>query len=446
MKIHEVSGELPKSLDPTRILFWYFYAAWNSVSAKLKEELKHHFEMYPPDCDVCFVEVSNPRNQTLCCKLKIKHVPSAKILTLELKELESLDNFKLEELHEKIQNQSDIFHQNYEVDKVRAFSHLEKLLGSASVIILNDKPIAESEPAKSIRNQLQSLKGSFKYINVTQDEKLNRWINTFLGKKSMPVLFVRGKFYCAEDQLAELSGNQAKIKEIAGSSNVTNASVLTTVLSECPAILFLRGNKARSESEIKNELQEGKLEESKNCALVGVQLEEGYLFYRTVNIEDHRGLEAELKAHLQTTSELSYPVLVYKGKLVAYGEDLVSKSKDQSFFKQFDPNDLLPDKYSEIKRLINSHPVVVFMKGSPSSPECGFTGQVVDILEEERIDYKHVDIIAQPDVRELLKVYANWKTYPQIYVKGELIGGLDIVREMIEDGSFQELMLPYKRK
>eukprot|EP00127_Corallochytrium_limacisporum_P005926 Clim_evm3s215 gene=Clim_evmTU3s215 len=91
-----------------------------------------------------------------------------------------------------------------------------------------------------------------------------------------------------------------------------------------------------------------------------------------------------------------------------------------------------------LKRLINAAPVMLFMKGIPTEPRCGFSNQMIGLLEEQNIKYQTFNILADNEVREGLKKFSDWPTYPQLYIDGELIGGLDIVKEMIESGEFAE--------
>lgn len=86
-----------------------------------------------------------------------------------------------------------------------------------------------------------------------------------------------------------------------------------------------------------------------------------------------------------------------------------------------------------LERLINSAEVMVFMKGTPDTPRCGFSRQMIQLLNDENIPYGTFDILTDETVRQGLKQYSNWPTYPQIYVRGELIGGLDIVKEIKEE-------------
>ena len=91
-----------------------------------------------------------------------------------------------------------------------------------------------------------------------------------------------------------------------------------------------------------------------------------------------------------------------------------------------------------LSKLINKDKVMLFMKGSPSQPKCGFSRQIVSILETASITFSTFDILEDEEVRAGLKVFSDWPTYPQLYVNGELIGGLDIVKEMIQEGDLKE--------
>jgi Grx4 family monothiol glutaredoxin len=83
-----------------------------------------------------------------------------------------------------------------------------------------------------------------------------------------------------------------------------------------------------------------------------------------------------------------------------------------------------------LKKLINASPVMLFMKGCPTEPKCGFSRQIIALLNEEKIQYGTFDILNDNEVRQGLKTFSNWPTYPQLYVNGTLIGGLDILKEM----------------
>jgi monothiol glutaredoxin len=93
-----------------------------------------------------------------------------------------------------------------------------------------------------------------------------------------------------------------------------------------------------------------------------------------------------------------------------------------------------------IKKDITDNDVVLFMKGTPMFPQCGFSAAVVQVLTHLGVKFKGIDVLADNTVRQGIKEFSNWPTIPQLYVKGEFIGGCDIVREMAENGELLDLL------
>ncbi len=93
-----------------------------------------------------------------------------------------------------------------------------------------------------------------------------------------------------------------------------------------------------------------------------------------------------------------------------------------------------------IKAQLDSQPVVLFMKGTPDFPQCGFSNQIVQVLNACGAEFEAVNILEDPELREALKVYSSWPTYPQLYVKGQLVGGCDIVTDMFKKGELKSLI------
>lgn len=93
-----------------------------------------------------------------------------------------------------------------------------------------------------------------------------------------------------------------------------------------------------------------------------------------------------------------------------------------------------------IKDEIEGGDVVLFMKGSPVFPQCGFSATVVQVLSHLGVKFKSVDVLQDPGIRQGVKDFSNWPTIPQLYVKGEFVGGCDIVREMFQTGELQDLL------
>ena len=93
----------------------------------------------------------------------------------------------------------------------------------------------------------------------------------------------------------------------------------------------------------------------------------------------------------------------------------------------------------EIKNTIENNPVVLFMKGSSSMPQCGFSSKVAGILNYMNIDFKDINVLSDENIRQGIKDFSDWPTIPQLYVKGQFIGGCDIVKEMFEKGELNTL-------
>ena len=95
----------------------------------------------------------------------------------------------------------------------------------------------------------------------------------------------------------------------------------------------------------------------------------------------------------------------------------------------------------KIRNQVTTNAVVLYMKGTPQSPQCGFSGATVQLLKACGVqDFATVNVLADPEIRDGIKTYSNWPTVPQLYVKGELVGGADIVRDMHQQGDLQKLL------
>ncbi|MCB9981598.1 MAG: Grx4 family monothiol glutaredoxin [Rhodospirillales bacterium] len=96
--------------------------------------------------------------------------------------------------------------------------------------------------------------------------------------------------------------------------------------------------------------------------------------------------------------------------------------------------------FERIQKELDNHDVVLFMKGEAAFPQCGFSSLVVQVLSQLGVPFKDINVLEDSDLRQGIKDFTNWPTIPQLYVKGEFIGGCDIVREMYESGELQQLL------
>mmetsp|Transcript_1966 Transcript_1966/g.4746 ORF Transcript_1966/g.4746 Transcript_1966/m.4746 type:complete len:363 (-) Transcript_1966:28-1116(-) len=149
----------------------------------------------------------------------------------------------------------------------------------------------------------------------------------------------------------------------------------------------------------------------------------------------------------------TYPQLYVRGELVG-GLDIMKEMADEEggLVEQLELKEFViaksisapasdeKDLNERLKELINRHRIMLFMKGVPSGPRCGFSRQMVEILDSFEVSYDAFDILSDEDIRQGLKAYSDWPTYPQLYVDGELLGGLDIVKELQEGGELEETL------
>jgi len=98
------------------------------------------------------------------------------------------------------------------------------------------------------------------------------------------------------------------------------------------------------------------------------------------------------------------------------------------------------DIMEQIKKQIEENPIILYMKGTPQFPQCGFSARVVQILQACGAKFASVDVLENPEIRQNLPRYANWPTFPQLYINGELVGGCDIAVELYNRGELQELV------
>jgi len=149
----------------------------------------------------------------------------------------------------------------------------------------------------------------------------------------------------------------------------------------------------------------------------------------------------------------TFPQLYVKGELIG-GLDILKEmaEEDGGLAEQLEVDVVGADAYAgagagkeepleeRLKKLVKKHKVMLFMKGLPSAPKCGFSRQICDILNGGSISYDSFNILEDEEVRQGLKKFSDWPTFPQLYVNGDLVGGLDIVKEMVDDGDFDDLL------
>lgn len=233
-------------------------------------------------------------------------------------------------------------------------------------------------------------------------------------------------------QQQEYSGSASQpvaTSEAAGSNDKTLAERLECLIRSSEVMLFMKGMPGGPRCGFSRQAVE--------------LLQADHIPFGSFDILTDEDVRQGLKKHSDWPT---YPQVYVKGELIGGLDILQEMSQEQGGLKtqlgvSADENSSPPSLEDRLKSLIRRQRVMLFMKGLPSAPRCGFSRQMVEILDnEEDVAYDTFDILQDEEVRQGLKTFSDWPTYPQLYVDGELIGGLDIVKEMQADGSLRSTL------
>uniref|UniRef100_A0A2R5LED4 Putative glutaredoxin-related protein n=1 Tax=Ornithodoros turicata TaxID=34597 RepID=A0A2R5LED4_9ACAR len=159
--------------------------------------------------------------------------------------------------------------------------------------------------------------------------------------------------------------------------------------------------------------------------------------FSSFNVNGDPAFRDQLLSRIAAPAPVSYPLLFVNNILVGGIDKIKTLSQTGELEKLLPKTKSLTERLDE---LINAAPVMVFMKGTPESPCCGFSRTLVEIFRKTGVTYKSFNILADEEVRQGLKKHSNWPTYPQIYAKGSLVGGLDIIKELEEAGELKSTL------
>eukprot|EP00933_Yihiella_yeosuensis_P042517 TRINITY_DN37130_c0_g2_i1.p1 TRINITY_DN37130_c0_g2~~TRINITY_DN37130_c0_g2_i1.p1 ORF type:complete len:339 (+),score=76.27 TRINITY_DN37130_c0_g2_i1:105-1121(+) len=219
---------------------------------------------------------------------------------------------------------------------------------------------------------------------------------------------------------ASQSCSAAASGEVTGDGEDLN-SRLTALINFSPVMLFMKGSKVEPFCKF-----------SKQTVAI---LDKHNIEYSTFDILKDEEVRQGLK---DFSNWKTYPQLYIDGELIGGVDIIKDMDEDGSLLEAVGSAAGEKPLEERLHELINKEPVMLFMKGDPEQPRCGFSGKIVGMLQDQGVKFGTFDILSDEDVRQGLKEYSNWPTYPQLYAKGKLVGGLDIVKELIEEGSLLE--------
>ncbi|KAF1320877.1 Grx4 family monothiol glutaredoxin, partial [Globisporangium splendens] len=265
--------------------------------------------------------------------------------------------------------------------------------------------------------------GTFDILN---DEEVRQGLKVFSNWPTFPQLYVNGALIGGLDILKEMKSEGSIVEELGLKKNVEEAEAafnesLRVLVNSAPVLLFMKGTP-----------QEPKCGFSKKTVKL---LRDHQIAFSSFDILSDDQVRQGLK---KFSNWPTYPQLYVKGKLIG-GLDILNEMAEEGDLSEQLGVAKKEKRENKYEQLINKAPVMIFIKGTPQAPQCGFSRTLVGILDAEGFKYDYFDILTDDSVRQGLKKYSNWPTYPQLYVRGELIGGLDIVQQLQEEGELAAL-------
>ncbi|KAE9044991.1 Monothiol glutaredoxin-S17 [Phytophthora rubi] len=305
---------------------------------------------------------------------------------------------------------------------------LKKLISASPVMLfMKGNP---TEPKCGFSLQLVALlnddKIQFGTFDILNDDEVRQGLKQFSDWPTYPQLYVNGALVGGLDIVKEMKADGSIVEQLGLAKNVEEAEAafqesLRALVLSAPVLLFMKGTPA-----------EPKCGFSKKTVQL---LRDHQIGFSSFDILSDDQVRQGLK---KFSNWPTYPQLFVKGKLVG-GLDILNEMAEDGDLSEQLGVDKKAKKENKYEQLINRARVMIFIKGSPQQPQCGFSRKLVDILDSEGFKYDFFDILSDDSMRQGLKKFSNWPTFPQLYVNGELIGGLDIVQQLQEDGELAEL-------
>ncbi|KAJ4784228.1 Glutaredoxin family protein [Rhynchospora pubera] len=318
-------------------------------------------------------------------------------------------------------------------------SRLEKLINS-NLVFLFMKGSPEEPKCKFSRKVTEILKEegiSFGSFDILTDDEVREGLKVYSNWPTYPQLYFKGELLGGCDIVVSMK-ESGELQDLVEESNMSDSkedsgldaqlmSRLKELINSSPVMVFMKG-----------------LHDEPKCGFSGklvAILKEENVPFKSFDILSDEAVRQGLKVFSKWPS---YPQLYIKGELIGGSDIVLEMQKTGELKSLLEEKGIVEAKVEtledRLKHLVSSSPAMLFMKGTPDAPKCGFSSKVVNALREEEVEFGSFDILSDEEVRQGLKSFSNWPTYPQLYYKGELIGGCDIVLEMHNSGELKETL------
>jgi Grx4 family monothiol glutaredoxin len=420
-----------------RPILLFFFSQQNKDAIELLDILKGYFEEEKPDCSLAMVDCDTEDTSSLVKNFEVSAIPTAVLISPVKKVLHRFEDLDPVTIVDAVDHEAAKFQVAYQAEGKIAFERIKELLDAHKVIVFM-KGTAEAPEcgfSEQIMEALRSQGVRFEAFNLlSPKDNLRNWIKVYSNWPSIPQLFINGQIIGGVDKTRDLISKDQLLPLIPDDHKTAPVyTELNKTISSDKLVLFVTSN------------FEGEEEIAKRCDNTMRYLQLKGLLFRLIDLKTNQALRKALEStHPQG---LDLPILYHNGQELHSGDELFKKASSADDFKsEIDVSCFRGDTNALLTQLVNMRPLMIFIKGTPSNPQCGFTRTLLGELEKLNLEFGFFNILQDEFIRENLKHFSNWKTYPQVYIKGELVGGLDILKELIEEGEFQKMTAEFIRK
>lgn len=452
-------AELFGNVCENKLAVFFFWANFHEPS-KSGGQMDRVFSLLSRSFpDVQFAKIDAENHEEYAQKYQVHVIPTFLFVTRKgssSSEIEVLDRVtganprdlkqKLKQLSERLTDRGSVSTNSNPIDQLgivtNALKSISSIINASHVVLIMDGTPQHpgSNESREVLTILQDNKFKFGHYDIGLDSdgvvtKALTVLSAALSTNSttnptsqlVPLLFIGGKCLGGHKNILALNESQELLKmkpvELPSPEKNLNA-YLKQLISRDKIMLFMKGNPQDAKCRFSRQM----------CELLA---EHGITNFGSFNILSDESVRQGLKTF---SNWPTFPQLYVNGKLIG-GIDIVRElAEDEGDLREalgLPPAQSLDDR---IRSVVNSAPVLLVMKGSIEEPFCKFSRRAVALLKENNISFSHFDILLDEEVRQGIKKFSNWPTFPQLYVKGKLIGGVDIIQELHDDEELKDLI------
>lgn len=405
-----------------------FFADWHEPSVHLTNIAKSLAKSY--EDKVIFAVINADEQDAIAQKFNVELVPTIIFMKSTKEVLHRVEEDSPSILSQKVEEYSKVFKVTFEAEKTKMFAKIEEILRTYPLVIfIKGTPTTpKCGFSEQLLDQLRELRIKFHHFDILSDENIRNWLRHYANWITYPQVYIEGKLVGGLDVVKDLIKSGEFQKKIEPLNIKDSPEGLADKIISSSAVVALIEGKVSEPATLKSE------------EIVRVLNDNGIRFS---SFDLQTADEALTKALKEKLNTQEFPGVIVQKEFIGDYKKIKELADSKQLQAKIPQDNLVLSVNEKLKALTTSNPVMIFIKGSPEAPQCGFSRKLVDLLAKYNTNYGHFNILSDNTVRERLKEYSNWKTYPQLYVEGEFVGGLDIALEMDSQGELAPLLEKY---